>query len=115
MYPFFMFNHMIGLVFLIVGIAILVNKKNFSEALLEIVKSHGLLFVYGLFALIVGAMFVVLGQGLIMLIGWIAVIKGALALVFPESAVSLYKKWNTSSMLISTGIVAVLLGLIFLL
>lgn len=116
MYPTFAFTYVLGVIFLILGIAIFLNKKSMVLALEEIAKNKGLLFLYGFVALITGLVFISLSHvGLIVLIGWLGIIKGAFILICPEAAASLYKKAAKPSIFAFVGVIAILLGLIFLL
>jgi vacuolar-type H+-ATPase subunit I/STV1 len=114
--------HILGIVFVVVGLALIFNKKGTSTAIENIAQSLGLIWVFGFLALAMGAVFVALNNvwdsGLLSLfitiVGWLAILKGAFLLIFPSSAAMLYKKCNKTWYFVVIGLIALILGLILL-
>ena len=86
----------LGIIFVVMGISMLGNKKYLVNAVQDIMRSPGLLWLCGFVALAMGAVLVALGnlwgsgsQLLIAILGWIAVLKGVFILIFPGFTVSL--------------------------
>ena len=111
----------LGIFFLVAGISMVANRKATGAAIEASVQNKGTLWLWGIFALLIGAIVVVFNNVwtsglplLVTLIGWIALLKGVLILILPDAAGSLYKKFATNSMLVLAGIVAVILGLVLL-
>lgn len=111
----------LGIFFAIVGIAMVVNSKATASAIEESVAHKGVVFVWGLLALLIGAVVVVLNNAwtsglplLITILGWLAVIKGAFILLAPAAAVALYRKFGKSGMVVFCGVVVFVLGLVLL-
>ena len=111
----------LGIFFVVAGIAMIVSSKSVVTAIGQSVENKGLLFVWGLLALLVGAVVVVLNNAwtsglplIITILGWLAVVKGAFILIFPGAAVSLYRKFNKSGMIAFCGVVALLIGIALL-
>lgn len=110
-----------GIFFVVVGIAMVVNGKATAEAIEESVAHKGIVFLWGLFALLTGAIVVVLNNSwttglplLVTILGWLALIKGVFILLAPVAAASLYKKFGHSGMVVFCGVIAFVLGLILL-
>lgn len=111
----------LGILFVGVSISIIIDKKNISAALREIVKNQGTLWMWGFIVLTIGAVFLVLNHTwtprlplVITIVGWLTLIKGLYILIFPKSTVSLYEKCNKDSVLLSGGVIAFILGLALL-
>lgn len=115
--------HVLGIIFLVVGVCVLLNKKNLSVALEEITHNKGLLWVWGFIVVVFGAVLVAFNGSvfgsrlslLVTIIGWLSILKGVWILIFPSSAVaSFYKAFNKGWILITGGIVAIIIGLLLL-
>lgn len=115
--------HLLGIIFLVVGICVVLNKKNISAAIEEIISNKGLLWIWGFVIIFFGAVLIAFNNYvpgsrlslLVAILGWLGIIKGACILVFPSSAVAaFYKKFNKSWILITGGIIAIIVGLILL-
>ena len=111
----------LGIFFVVVGVAMVIGSKAVVAAIEHSVENKGILFVWGMLALLIGAVIVVLNDvwtsGLTLLVtilGWLALIKGAFILFFPDAAASLYKKFNKSGMIMFCGVVAFVIGLVLL-
>lgn len=106
---------------MIAGISIVANGKATAAAVEESAQNKGILFMWGILALLMGAVIVVFNNvwtsGLTLLVtilGWLALIKGTFILLLPAPAASLYKKCGKSGLLVVAGIVVFVLGLVLL-
>jgi hypothetical protein len=111
----------LGIFFAIAGISMAANSKGTADAVEASVQDKGSLFLWGILALLIGAVVVVLNNLwtsglplLVTILGWIALIKGAFILALPNAAASLYGKFNKSGMFVVCGVIAFILGLILL-
>jgi hypothetical protein len=111
----------LGIFFVITGISIVANGKATAVAVEESVQNKGIMFMWGILALLIGAVIVVLNNVwtsgfalLVTLLGWLALIKGTFILLLPGVAASLYKKCGKSNVLVVAGVVMVVLGLVLL-
>ena len=111
----------LGIFFVIAGISIVANGKATAAAVEESAQNKGILFMWGILALLMGAVIVVFNNvwtsGLTLLVtilGWLALIKGTFILLLPAPAASLYKKCGKSGLLVVAGIVVFALGLVLL-
>ena len=107
----------LGIFFIVMGASVVVNTKETAVVLEEAARNKGYLWLWGLFALITGAVIVALNNtwtsGLplvITVLGWAALAKGAFILIFPGATASLYRKFGTSSMMAVAGVVALVIG-----
>jgi hypothetical protein len=114
-------GQVLGIFFVIAGIAMVVNSKATAGAIEESMAHKGIVFMWGLLALLMGAVIVVLNNAwtsglplLITILGWLAIIKGAFILLAPGAAASLYKKFGKSGMIVFCGVVAFVLGIVLL-
>lgn len=110
-----------GILFVVLGLSVILNKKSMSAVLQEMTQNKGYLWLMGFVMLALGAILVVLSNVwtsgltlLITVIGWLVLIKGIFILFFPDDAVSLYRKFNTNRWLVLMGVVALVLGLILM-
>ena len=116
------FTQIFGILFVVLGLSMVFNKKGVSGAMTEMVQNQGLLWTVGFLALSMGVVMVVLHnvwtggilEVVITVIGWAALIKGVFILWFPNAAAALYRKCNTGSMLVWWGIIAFIIGLVLL-
>ncbi len=104
-----------GLYLLIVHAAVLLKRKQFAGLAKEFDANPAIVFLSGLFALILGLLIVVSHnvwtadwRAIITVIGWLAVAKGVIRILFPEKLATLA---IDSSSLKWTLAVIVLLGL----
>ena len=118
----FVVSHLLGIIFFVVGICVVFNRKNIGAALEEIIKNPGLLWLWGFITILLGAILLAFNgrirhSSLLLILdifGWLALLKGTYILVFPDSAISVYRKCNKNGVFIAGGIVAIVIGLIFL-
>lgn len=111
----------LGIVFLVGGLNAVFWRKSMSAAIEGVSGSPALFWVWGFINLLFGAAIVALHGGwpsdwsvIITIIGWAGVLKGALLMFFPDFSKSLYRKSNTPAIIMLGGIVAILLGIVFL-
>jgi hypothetical protein len=90
----------LGLYFVIIGVAMILNGKRLKPALMDIMASPGLLLVTGFIALILGILLVlnhniwVYDWHLIITVaGWAALIKGALLILSLPFFTNICKAW----------------------
>jgi drug/metabolite transporter (DMT)-like permease len=111
----------LGIFFVVAGVSMVANGKATAAAVEESAQNKGILFLWGILALLIGAVIVVLNNVwtsgfalLVTILGWLALIKGTFILLFPGVAASLYKKCGKSGLLVVVGVVIVVLGLVLL-
>ena len=111
----------LGIFFVVVGVSMVANGKATAAAVEESVQNKGMMFMWGILALLIGAVIVVFNNAwtsglalLVTILGWLALIKGTFILLFPGVAASLYKKCGKSGMLVVAGVVIAVLGLVLL-
>lgn len=111
----------LGIIFAVIGLSVLVDRKNISGTLGEMVRNQGTLWIIGFITLIIGAVILVLNNvwtsGLplvVTILGWLALIKGCYILIFPRSATAWYERWNKDWILMLGGLVAFILGVVFI-
>lgn len=87
-------SRLLGLYFLLVGLAMLINRQATIEIVTALVRNSPLMFMGGLIALVAG-LAIVLAHNIwsggalpviVTLVGWIMLIKGALILFLPPEA-----------------------------
>ena len=111
----------LGIFFVVAGVSMLANGTSTAAIVEESAQSKGIMFLWGMCALLIGAVIVVLNDvwtsGLPLLVtifGWLALIKGMFILLLPAPAASLYKKCGKSGLIVFAGVVMVVLGLVLL-
>ena len=109
----------LGVFFLFAGVSMLLNSKATAAALQATADNRGILWIWGMIALLIGAVIVVLNNtwtsGLplfITILGWLALLKGAYIFLFPTSAAALYKSVSKGGFLIAAGLVSTVLGIL---
>jgi uncharacterized membrane protein HdeD (DUF308 family) len=112
-------SQVLGIFFAIMGISMVVNSKSVNAAVSVSVENKGILWLWGLLALLTGSIVVVFNNewtsGLplfVTILGWLALIKGAFILFFPNAAALLYRKLNKNGVLVFCGVIALIVGLI---
>jgi len=111
-------TQILGTIFIVLGLAMVVNKKYTAAAVQDMMQIKGLLWLCGFMATAMGAIMIAVHNvwttGLPLLItvmGWMALVKGLFILLFPNWSSSFYKKYITDSLLVVSGVVCVILGL----
>lgn len=111
----------LGIFFVIAGISIVANGRATAAAVEESAANRGIMFMWGMLALVIGAVIVVFNNvwtsGLALLVtilGWLALIKGTFILLFPGVAAGFYKQCGKRGTLVAAGVIMVVLGLVLL-
>ena len=114
-------SQILGITFTVMGLSLLVNKKETTAFIDEVMRNKPLMWILGFLTITVGSVIVVFNNlwtsGLelfITIIGWLTLIKGIMILVFPNSSALYYKKVNKENILVIGGLIIVILGLILL-
>jgi hypothetical protein len=112
---------MLGIFFVVIGVVMVANGKRVAAVIEETAQNKSILFTWGIFALLIGAVIVVLNnawtsgvQLLVTILGWAALIKGMFMLFFPDASAALYRKFATASAIVMGGIVVIVLGMMLL-
>jgi hypothetical protein len=121
MYISIVLAQIFGIVFFVLGLSMLFNKKWTSVAVEELTKNQGSLWIGGLVALFMGAIIVALNNSwtsglplFVTIIGWLALLKGAVILIFPNFTVSYYGKMNKGNVFVWGGFVILIISLFLL-
>ena len=109
-----------GLVFLIIGVAILVNREWYRQLVADFFDDRGLLYLSGALALVTGLAIVLVHNVwvpdwriLITLLGWVAIARGIMRLTFPALAMRSAKKMSaTTTPTTFAGVGVLVLGVI---
>jgi len=114
-------TQVLGIIFAVMGLSVVIDRKEVSTALERVTQDRGFLWLWSFLILTMGAVIVVMNNVwtsglplLVTILGWLTIIKGAFLLLLPGPAISLYRKCNTNGVLIFGGIVAFILGLVLL-
>ncbi|MEJ0021853.1 MAG: hypothetical protein WDN47_04770 [Candidatus Doudnabacteria bacterium] len=110
----------VGIMSLLVGLSFM-NKSYITAIVDDIVNSKGLLWFVGFVMAILGALMLA-GYStwsfhwpvLITIWGWLALIKGTVIMLFPTSWLSWYRKVKSSGIMMVTGVVPIIFGIILL-
>ena len=112
----------LGIVFVVMGLSMLCNKKGLAKVIEDMLLNKGLMWLAGFMALAMGAIMIAFNNiwtsGLplfITILGWLALIKGILILVFPGFSISFYRKMNKGNIFVWAGVIVFILGLVLLL
>ena len=112
-------TQVLGIIFSILGLSMLVNKKNMATVVEDMLHSQGLFWLTGLATLTIGVVMIGLNNGwnsglqsVITIIGWLILIKGTAILLIPKTMTLFYKKFVKDSMLIWAGLIILILGLL---
>lgn len=108
----------IGAVFVLVGLSVL-NKKSFAELMNDLKHSKGLTWTVGVITFLAGAVSVALYSAwtadwhvVITIVGWLMLIKGAFITLFPNTSISLYGKFISKSLLVTSAVIAIVIGIV---
>jgi hypothetical protein len=114
-------SQILGIIVTVFGLSVLVNKKSIIALLDDTKASQGVLWMLGFITLLLGALMVVFhtnwNPGLptfVTILGWLTLAKGVITLVFPEYTRSKYQKWVGQKSILTTGIITLGIGLLFL-
>ncbi len=111
----------VGIFLVVAGISMAANSKETAAVVEEAAQHKGILWTWGIMALLIGASMVVLNDvwtpGLpliVTILGWLALVKGVFILFFPRAAGVLYRKCGKSGSMVFWGLVVLIVGLILL-
>lgn len=111
-----------GLMMLLPGLGMLLDKKSYEKIMKEFTDGYGHLFTHGFLALFAGLAMVTyhnIWEGewwviLITIFGWISLLKGVLRLLFPGMVLGMLKSMmKNKSFLMWSGWAALVLGAVF--
>jgi len=107
-----------GVMFAVIGLAILFDTKYYMKAFEDFFKNKGLMYVTGFIILIMGLLLVLVHNRwtedwtvVITILAWLTFLKGLFFMLFPSWMVGFSKKFMTKSYLTGSGVFALLLGL----
>ena len=108
----------IGVFYLLWGLALLLNHKTYTKMENKLLKNKPVSLMFGLILMPAG-LYLAIGHyiwefswvGLITLFGWIVFIKGALIVVFPDILEGLKKRKFSDSWLYVGGVIGLVIGL----
>ncbi len=109
-----------GIMCLLVGLTAL-NKKYIAAIIDELESSKALFWFIGFVAALIGAVILALYSAwgfnwrvLITILGWLSLLKGIAITLFPDSLMSFYKKFKASGIILFSGVIAIIFGVILL-
>jgi hypothetical protein len=110
----------IGLVFLFLGLATLINREWYRQLITDFFDDRGLVYLSGVLTLVTGIAIVLVHNVwapdwriLITILGWIAIAKGVMRLTFPALAMRSAKKFSTTTTpTIFSGVSVLVLGVV---
>lgn len=115
------FAQLFGMVFVVLGLSMAFNKRWTANAVEELFKNQGLMWLAGFMTLLLGAMTITLNNvwtsGLpfwITLLGWLTFLKGAMILLFPQVTHAYYKNMSKGNAFVYGGIFVFLLGAVLM-
>lgn len=110
----------LGLFSLAVGLGMLINLNFYQGLIRSLMEAKPVLLLAGVINLVVGYFFVTFyntWEGgwivVVTIIGWLIFIKGLAILILPNLGTSLAKSFDKKNFLVITGVVYLILGLIF--
>ena len=109
---------LMGPILLVVGISILLDEKSIRATAKEVLGSHALIYIFGLFDLLLGLVLVLVHnvwvadwRVIITVIGWLSIVRGLVRILFApyirKNAPKLLKK---QGLLMGVAIVMLILG-----
>jgi len=91
----------LGVVYVVVGLGIFLEKKHYQAVVNDFIKSPGLMYYDGVLVLLFGFLITSFhnfwGQNwqvIITVIGWLSLVKGVVMLVMPGYTIAMAKKWS---------------------
>jgi len=107
-----------GVVYVVAGLGMLVNKDYYKKMMKEMMKSSSYMFFGGMMSLALGVIIVLYHNVwvqdwvvLVTIIGWLAVLKGVLLLLAPKALVKVSRIYLDNMNLVGVG--ALVMGLVF--
>ena len=109
----------LGLVFFMLGISLVANKKVALSLVEESIKSPAILWLFGFISVTMGAVILAFNSScnsgleiFITIIGTLTLIKGVMILIFPNATISIYKKVKNGNILSWAGVLVCVLALV---
>jgi len=110
-----------GLFFLVVGLSLLINKKEYKTIVGSVVSDPSHVFLWGIPVFALGSLLVLSHNAwtgtwtdLITLLGWTAFLKGVLLLLFPGLVYEAIKKAHKESMFLLEFSFSMIFGIVLL-
>ena len=109
-----------GLIYLVVGVGLMINRQTFKQIMEDFCKNTVLVFYGGILALVVGVVIVLTHNiwvanwtVIITIIGWAALIKGVWLIVFPNSVHKFMRVYQKNkNLLVVHSIIALVFGIV---
>jgi hypothetical protein len=113
---------LIGPVLLIAGIGLLANRRAFNAMAQDVLRSHALVYLFGLIDLAIGLAIVLTHnvwvadwRVLITLMGWLSIVRGTVRIVFPDQVMKLGARLLRRDAAMTASLaVAIVLGLVLI-
>ncbi len=114
-------SQILGTLFTLVGLSMIINRKNALSFISDMTQNKGTTWACGLSALATGAIILSLNSawssGLVLfvtIVGWLALLKGVFLTFFPNSAASFYRMVSKDNLITVGGVVVFIVGLVLL-
>jgi len=112
----------LGIYLVIISVGMLIHGGKLKAVMADYIEKPGLVFLLGIFALIIGILLVVshnIWTGdwrvVITVIGWLTLVKGITRVLFPQFVIRTGKKWvNNTTAYYITGFLTLLIGIYLL-
>ena len=119
-YLSFVFAYFFSVLFLVVGVSILRNKKEYILLLLDVSKSSTLMYFSGFLAFTTGFFIILLNNTsinvssiVVEIFGWLSLLKGVIRILFP-SVTRKVLRWFSPKFVTPAGWILIILGLTML-
>ncbi|MBU1992507.1 MAG: hypothetical protein ABH856_02325 [Patescibacteria group bacterium] len=108
---------LLGVVYIVVGLGMLINKDGYKDMMGDIYKNSLMLYMGGVMALVVGLLLVMYHnlwvsswEVIITILGWLALLKGLLLLLAPKAMKGMVGFWEKNIQF--GGVIVLILGLV---
>jgi hypothetical protein len=113
--------HILGIIFVVLGVSLFTNKKAVTALLEESTKNGALMWTFGFLSLTMGAIVITFMESwnsnveiLITILGWLMLLKGIALLILPSAVTSIYKNFKSGGVLTFGGFVVLIIGLVLM-
>jgi hypothetical protein len=113
--------HILGIIFVVLGVSLFTNKKAVLALLEETTKNGAIMWTFGFLSLTMGAIVITFMDSwnsnveiLITILGWLMLLKGIALLILPSAVTSIYKNFKSGGVLIFGGVVVLIIGLVLM-
>jgi len=113
--------HILGIIFVVLGVSLFTNKKAVAALLEESTKNGALMWTFGFLSLTMGAIVITFMDSwnsnveiLITILGWLMLLKGIALLILPSAVTSIYKNFKSGGVLTFGGFVVLIIGLVLM-